>query len=120
MMSPNTISLQTRSQCHDKPTNKNEDNSSSGKATSTGSLDSSSTVPLTIEKPTLDMILCPPKSTLRKVVFNPNARAAQFYNVVEDITQEPCAMSTLEVLQSCPTQRKNLLTALGKFRPGKY
>ena len=31
----------------------------------------------------------------------------------EDLAQEPCAMSTLEVLQSCPSQRKNLLTALG-------
>ena len=26
-------------------------------------------------------------------------------------------MSTLEVLQSCPTQRKNLLTALGALDP---
>ena len=64
------------------------------------------------------MILRPPKSTLRKVVFNPNARAAQFYNVVEDLSQEPCAMSTLEVLQICPTQRKNLLTALGAMDLG--
>ena len=63
------------------------------------------------------MVLRPPKSTLRKVFFNPNARAAQFYNVVEDLAQAPCAMSTLEVLQSCPTQRKNLLTALGSLDP---
>ena len=49
------------------------------------------------------MILRPPKSTLWKAVFSPNARAAQFYSVVEDLAQEPCAMSTLEVLQSCPT-----------------
>ena len=63
------------------------------------------------------MVLHPPKSTLRKVVFNPNARAAQFYNVVEDLSQAPCAMSTLEVLQSCPTQHKNLLTALGALDP---
>ena len=33
--------------------------------------------------------------------------------MVEDLAQEPCAMSTLEVLQSCPTQHKNLLTTLG-------
>ena len=63
------------------------------------------------------MILHPPKSTLRKVVFNPNSKAAQLYNVVEGLAQEPCAMSTLEVLQSCPTQRKNLLTALGALDP---
>ena len=72
-----------------------------------------STVPLSMEKPTLDMILHPPKSTLWKELFNPNARATQFYNVVEDLAQAPCVMSTLEVLQSFPTQRKNLLTTLG-------
>ena len=37
--------------------------------------------------------------------------------MVEDLAQEPCAMSTLEVLQSCPTQRKNLLTSLGALDP---
>ena len=63
------------------------------------------------------MVLRPPKSTLRKVVFNPNAQAAQFVNVVEDLAQAPCAMSTLEVLQSCPTQCKKLLTALGDLDP---
>ena len=89
MMSLDTIHLQTRSQNYDKPMNKKEDQSSSGKSASTGSPESLSTIPLSIEKPTLDMILCPPKSTLRKVVFNPNARAAQFYNVVEYLTQAP-------------------------------
>ena len=63
------------------------------------------------------MVFHPPKSTFRKVVFNPNALATQFSNVVEDLAQEPCAMSTLEVLQSCPTQRKNLLTTLGALDP---
>jgi hypothetical protein len=33
--------------------------------------------------------------------------------MVEDLSQTPCAMSALEVLQSCPAQRKALLTALG-------
>ena len=66
------------------------------------------------------MVLCSPKSTLRKVVFNPNAQATQFYNVFEDLAQEPCAISTLEVLQSCPTQCKNLLTVLGALDPGKH
>ena len=73
MISSNTINLQTQSQDYDKPTNKNEDHSSLGKAPSTSSPESSSTVPLSIEKPTLDMILHPPKSTLQKTVFNPNA-----------------------------------------------
>ena len=113
MMSLDTISLQTRSQNYDKSTDKKEDHSSSGKAPSTGSPKSSSTIPLTIEKPILDMILRPPKSTLRKAIFNPNSQAAPFYNVFEYLAQEPCAISTLEVIQSCPTQRKNLLTTLG-------
>ena len=103
MMSLDTISLQTLIQTYEKPVDKKEDNSSSKKAPSTGSPESSSTVPLTIEKPTLDMILCPPKSNVRKVVFNPDSQVAQFYNVVEDLTQAPCPMSSLEVLQSCPT-----------------
>ena len=94
MMSSYTMNLQTQSYNYDKLTDKKEDHSSSGKAPSTSSPESSSTVPLSIEKPTLNMILHPPKSTLRKVIFNPNARAAQFYNVVEDLSQEPCAMST--------------------------
>ena len=116
-MSFDTISLQTWSQSYEKLANKKEDHSSSVKSPSTGSPESSSTIPLTIEKPTLDMALHPPKSTLRKAMFNPNAWAAQFYNVVEDLAQAPCAMSTLEVLQTCPTQRKNLLTALGALDP---
>ena len=103
MMSSDTISLQTRSQSYDKPANKKEDNSSLGKSPSTGSPESSSTIPLSIEKPTIDMVLHPPKSTLRKDVFNPNSRAAQFYNVVEYLLHALCAMSTLEVLQICPT-----------------
>ena len=76
MMSSDTINLQSWSQNYDKPTDKKEDHSSLGKSPSTSSLESSSTVPLSIEKPTLDMILRPPKSTLQKVVFNPNSRAA--------------------------------------------
>ena len=79
-MSLDTINLQTWSKNYDKPADKKEGHSSSGKAP-----ESLSTVPLSIEYPTLDMILRPPKSTLRKVVFNPDAWATQFYNVVEDL-----------------------------------
>ena len=70
-MSLDTMHLQTRSQNYDKPVDKKEDQSSLWKFPSTSSLESSSIVPLSIEKPTLDMILHPPKSTLRKDVFNP-------------------------------------------------
>ena len=47
MMSSDTINLQTQSQNYDKPVDKKEDLSSLGKAPSTGSLESSSIVPLT-------------------------------------------------------------------------
>jgi hypothetical protein len=36
--------------------------------------------------------------------------------VVEDLSQTPCAMSSLEVLQSFPSQRKALLDALGSAK----
>jgi hypothetical protein len=54
-----------------------------------------------------------PKGAFKKSSHNPNARAAQNYSVVEDLSQTPRSMSSLEVLQSCPAQRKALLTALG-------
>jgi hypothetical protein len=56
---------------------------------------------------------CIPKGTFKKSSHNPNARAAQNYSVVEDLSQTPCAMFALEVLQRCPSQRKALLAALG-------
>ena len=73
MMSSKMISLTTRNQSYDKPEEKKNENPSPDKAPPTGSLTSSSNGPLTIEKPNLDMILRPPKSTLRKPMFNPNA-----------------------------------------------
>jgi hypothetical protein len=54
-----------------------------------------------------------PKGAFKKSSHNPNARATQNYSVVEDLSQTPCAMSALEVLQSFPSKRKALLTALG-------
>jgi hypothetical protein len=54
--------------------------------------------PLQIEKPTFDSILHPPKSTIHKSTFNPSSCATQNYNIVEDLSEAPCARSTLEVL----------------------
>jgi hypothetical protein len=73
--------------------------------------------PLQIEKPSFDSILPPPKSTIRKSIFNPNSRAAQNYNIVEDLAQAPCAMSTLEVIEHCPSQHRMLLAAIDAFDP---
>ena len=61
--------------------------------------------PLRIEN-TMDKPKAPPhiplKGVLKRSRHNPNARAAQNYSVVEDLGQTPCAMSALEVLQTCP------------------
>jgi hypothetical protein len=70
-------------------------------------------LPLQIEKTLGETMTHIPKGAFKKASHNPNARATQNYSVVEDLSQTPCAMSTLEVLQSCPSQRKALLAALG-------
>jgi len=62
------------------------------------------TGPLQIEKPISDTILHPLKATIHKAVFNPNARATKNYNIIEDLAQSPCAMSTLDFLQIFPMQ----------------
>jgi hypothetical protein len=61
--------------------------------------------PLHLERPNLDTVIRPPpKGVVKKSAFNPHARAAQNYSIVEDLAQAPSAMSALEVLQSCPAQ----------------
>jgi hypothetical protein len=74
--------------------------------------------PLHIERPNLDTVIRPPpKGVVKKSAFNPHARAAQNYSIVEDLAQAPSAMSALEVLQSCPAQRRALLKAIGGIDP---
>jgi hypothetical protein len=70
-------------------------------------------LPLQIEKMLGEIITCIPKGAFKKSSHNPNARATQNYSMVEYLSQTPCAMSTLEVLQSYPSQRKSLLIDLG-------
>jgi hypothetical protein len=50
-------------------------------------------------------------------LFNPHARSAQNYIIVEDLAYAPSAMSALKVLQSCPTQWKTLLKDIGGIDP---
>jgi hypothetical protein len=65
--------------------------------------------PLHIEQPSIDKVLFPPpKGVVLKFIFNPHARAAHNYSIVEDMAQASSTMSALEVLQSCPTQWKVL------------
>ena len=46
-----------------------------------------------------------PKGVVHKSTFNPHARAAHNYNIIEDLAQSPSAMSKLEVLRNCPSQK---------------
>jgi hypothetical protein len=70
-------------------------------------------LPLQIENTLGETMTRIPKGAFKKASHNPNARATHNYSMVEDLSKTPCAMSALEVLQSCPAQRKALLTALG-------
>ena len=72
---------------------------------------------LHIERPSVETIPRMPKGSAKRATINPNARAAQNYSIVEDLAQSPCAMSALEVLQSCPAQRSALLSAIGAVDP---
>ena len=82
-------------------------------ASKKGKEDELPSLPLQIKKTLGETMTHIPKGAFKKASHNPNARATQNYFVVEDLSQTPYAMSTLEVLQSCPAQRKSLLTALG-------
>jgi hypothetical protein len=55
-------------------------------------------LPLQIEKTLGETMTHIPKGAFKRASHNPNARASQNYSVVEDLSQTPCAMSTLEVL----------------------
>jgi hypothetical protein len=73
--------------------------------------------PLVIPLPSAEPPLRIPRIPLRRNVHNPQARAAHNYSLVDDLAQSPAAMSVLEVLQTCPTQRKSLLSAMGAVDP---
>jgi hypothetical protein len=60
-------------------------------------------IPLQIEKTLGETMTCIPKGAFKKSSHNPNTRVTQNYSVVEDLSQTPCAMSALEVLQSFPS-----------------
>ena len=88
------VSIQTRAKNYDA--SRNEPKGKEPLATSAN--------PLQIERPTSYLVLQPPKDSIKHATHNPNAQAAQNYKIVEDLAKAPCAMSTLEVLQSCLAQ----------------
>jgi hypothetical protein len=117
------IDLTTLSMTYDTPVKPDKEKISNGSSPdpSPPTVSSPSVSPpsgsLQIEKPSYDSILRPPKSTIHKSTFNPSSRAAQNYNIVEDLAQAPCAMSALEVLQHCPSQHRTLLATIDAFDP---
>jgi hypothetical protein len=88
------VSIQTQAKKYETPGNEPTGKEPMGKSAN----------PLQIERPMSDLILRPPKASIKQATHNPNARAAQNYSVVEDLAQAPCAMFILEVLQSCLVQ----------------
>jgi hypothetical protein len=73
--------------------------------------------PLFLPRPSAEPPLRIPRIPLRRNVHNPQAQAAHNYSLVDDLAQSPAAMSVLEVLQTCPTQWKSLLSAMGAVDP---
>jgi len=65
----------------------------------------------------LELTIKPPKGVVHKSTFSPRPRAAQKNNIVEYLAQSPSAMSTLEVLQKCPSQEQALLSTIGRIDP---
>ena len=70
-----------------------------------------------IKRPVEDLVIQPPKGALQRTTHKTYARAAQHYNIVEDLAQAPSAMSALEVLQTCSSQRKALRSAIRGIDP---
>ena len=64
-----------------------------------------------------ELTIKPLKGVIHKSTYNPRARAAKNYNIVEDLAQSPSTMSALEVLQNCPSQKQALLSAIGGIDP---
>ena len=53
------------------------------------------------------------KGVYRRASHDPNIRDSPNNSIVENLAQTPCAMSYLEVLQSCTSQGNDLLSSLG-------
>ena len=72
------VNLQTHTKTYDPPTEKSIEKETPS---------SQSDIPLHVEKPPHDIVIRPPKSTLRKTTHNPNSWEAQHYSIVEDLAR---------------------------------
>jgi len=105
-VNPSNINLQTRSCQYDKPST----------LSSTKSKTKVSAEPLTKQNVPLH-IPQPKVETIPRICNSAYNRASHTYNIVDDLAQSLAAMSMLEVLQSCPYQKKSLLTTLSVIDP---
>jgi len=111
-VNPFNINLQTQSRRHDKPLT----------SSTTMSKTKASAEPLMtpnfslhIPQPKIEAIPEIPKGPLCcNAASNQDAHT---YSIVDDLAQSPTAMLMLEFLQSFPSQKKSLLTALGTVYP---
>ena len=106
------LHLQTRSRQYSKPPAQ-----SAPEPPSSGSPEplSSPSGPLHIPQPKVEVHTKIPKGPLRRNAAP--SRAAHSYSIVDDLAQSPAAISTVELLRSCPSQKKALLSTLGAVDP---
>ena len=89
-----------------------------GRSTTTDSpLTSQPNHSLTLDKPAFELPSHASKVTLHRTTHNFNTIATQHYSIVEDLAHAPRAMSSLDVLQSCHTQCKDLLSTISEVDP---
>ena len=106
------LHLQTRSRQYPKPPAHSAPESSSSGSTEPLS---TSNGPLHIPQPKVEVHPKIPKGPLHRNAAS--GRAAHSYIIVDDLAQSPAAISTLELLQSCPSQKKALLFDVGIVDP---
>ena len=56
-----------------------------------------------------------PKCMIDTLQHNLNYQVSHNYSIIEELTQDPCVMFTLKILQRCLVQWKNILIAIGTF-----
>jgi len=109
------VAMRSKDYASKSPFENGDSSSSSGQ---TYAYTPPSSEPLHIEKTNRDMLIhLPPKGMLRKSAFNPHIRVAQNDNIVEDLAMPLSAMSSPEVLKTCSTERKLLLSTIRVVDP---
>lgn len=55
------------------------------------------------------------KEPLWCMAHNLHARATQSYNIIDYLAYSQVAMSSINVLQTCPSQRKDIISSVGSI-----